>query len=104
MSEDKSNGSENNAAPAPVYRVVMQILECGFEYCENPTPGEFIVNSQWMYPKWDCDSLQHIADAMEEKILEVTSVLELLDSLAEQWGDEAVFRRCRDRLRAVIRE
>jgi hypothetical protein len=32
---------------------------------------------------------------------EVRSVLTLLDGLAEQWGDEAVFRRCRDRLRAV---
>lgn len=33
---------------------------------------------------------------------EVQSVLELMDGLAEQWGDEGVFRRCRDRLRALI--
>ena len=32
---------------------------------------------------------------------EVSSVLELMDGLATQWGDEAVFRRCRDRLRAL---
>ena len=102
MSEEQYTGPENNDDSAPVHRVVMQILERGFEYAENPTPGEFIANSQWMYPKWDCDSLQHVADAMEETILEVTSVLELLDGLAEQWGDEAVFRRCRDRLRKVV--
>lgn len=35
---------------------------------------------------------------------EVASVLSLLDGLAEQWGDEAVFRRCRDRLRKAIEE
>lgn len=90
--------------PAPVDRVVMQILECGFDYAKPPIVGEVIVNGQWMYPKWDCDSLQFVADAIEEKLSEVKSVLELLDGLAEQWGDEAVFRRCRDRLRAVIRE
>lgn len=102
MSEERSTDPENNADPAPVHRAVMQILELGFEYAKAPTPGELIVNGRWMYPR--CDSLQHVADAIEEKLLEVKSVLELLDGLAEQWGDEAVFRRCRDRLRAVIRE
>lgn len=34
---------------------------------------------------------------------EVASVVQLMDDLAEQWGDEAVFRRCRDRLRESIR-
>lgn len=33
---------------------------------------------------------------------EVASVLMLMDGLAEQWGDEGVFRRCRDRLRALL--
>lgn len=33
---------------------------------------------------------------------EVASVLIQLDGLAEVWGDEGVFRRCRDRLRAAI--
>lgn len=35
---------------------------------------------------------------------EVASVLLLMDGLAEQWGDEANFRRCRDRLRALATE
>ena len=42
-------------------------------------------------------------DRLEQYRNEVTSVLELLDGLAEQWGDEAVFRRCRDRLRELIK-
>lgn len=33
---------------------------------------------------------------------EVRSVLSELDHLAEVWGDEGVFRRCRDRLRKVL--
>lgn len=33
---------------------------------------------------------------------EAETVLRLMDGLAEQWGDEAVFRRCRDRLRAAV--
>lgn len=34
---------------------------------------------------------------------EVSAVLRLLDGLADVWGDEAVFRRCRDRLRNLLR-
>ncbi len=34
--------------------------------------------------------------------VEVRSVLGELDHLAEVWGDEGVFRRCRDRLRNVL--
>jgi hypothetical protein len=41
-------------------------------------------------------------DRLEQYRNEVTSVLELLDGLADQWGDEAVFRRCRDRLRELV--
>lgn len=33
---------------------------------------------------------------------EIESVLQLMDGLAEQWGDEGVFRRCRDRLRSAV--
>lgn len=33
---------------------------------------------------------------------EVASVLMLMDELADLWGDEAVFRRCRDRLRKLV--
>lgn len=33
---------------------------------------------------------------------ELASVLQLMDGLADQWGDEAVFRRCRDRIRSLL--
>ncbi|MFO0181046.1 MAG: hypothetical protein ACK517_04590, partial [bacterium] len=33
---------------------------------------------------------------------EVRSVLDQLDHLATVWGDEGVFRRCRERLRKVL--
>ena len=35
---------------------------------------------------------------------ELRSILALLDGLTEQWGDEGVFRRARDRLRKVVGE
>lgn len=35
---------------------------------------------------------------------DVASVLAKLDELAEIWGDEGVFRRCRDRLRMAVRK
>lgn len=35
---------------------------------------------------------------------EIRSVILLMDGLAEQWGDEGIFRRCRDRLRALVME
>lgn len=35
---------------------------------------------------------------------EITAVLALMDGLASTWGDEGVFRRCRDRLRALVTE
>lgn len=45
-------------------------------------------------------------DYLQERIYttkqEIASVLLLMDELAEQWGDECVFRRCRDRLRALV--
>jgi hypothetical protein len=47
--------------------------------------------------------LMQSSDRLEQYRNEVTSVLELLDGLAEQWGDEAVFRRCRDRLRELVK-
>ena len=34
---------------------------------------------------------------------EVASALGQLDELAELWGDEGKFRRCRDRLRAALK-
>ena len=47
--------------------------------------------------------LMESADRLEHYHNEVASVLDLLDGLAEQWGDEAVFRRCRDRLRELVK-
>jgi len=40
----------------------------------------------------------------EAAVAEARVVLALLDALADQWGDEAVFRRCRDRLRGMTTE
>lgn len=42
----------------------------------------------------ECDPLPQFA-------AEAESILVNLDQLAEVWGDEGVFRRCRDRLRAL---
>lgn len=39
---------------------------------------------------------------LDDMLNEIRSVLLLMDGLAEQWGDEGVFRRCRDRLRALV--
>ena len=33
---------------------------------------------------------------------EVRAVIDQLDALAEVWGDEGVFRRCRDRLKDAV--
>lgn len=35
---------------------------------------------------------------------ELEAVLAELDNLAAVWGDEGVFRRCRDRLRSLLEE
>lgn len=35
---------------------------------------------------------------------EISSVLQMLDELAELWGDEGKFRACRDRLRKLVTE
>ena len=43
-------------------------------------------------------------DELDSLRKEVESVLGELDHLAEVWGDEGVFRRCRDRLRKALSE
>jgi hypothetical protein len=48
--------------------------------------------------------LQGQTIVLEKTQQEVASVLLLMDGLAEQWGDEGVFRRCRDRLRKLLPE
>ena len=42
-----------------------------------------------------------LAERLEDTIAQVRMALGQLDQLAELWGDEGVFRRCRDRLRAI---
>jgi len=39
--------------------------------------------------------------AHEDAVAQVRMALAGLDGLAHLWGDEGVFRRCRDRLRAI---
>lgn len=47
--------------------------------------------------------IQEVVDgACEEARNEVASVLQMLDELAELWGDEGKFRACRDRLRKLV--
>lgn len=46
--------------------------------------------------------LDDMQDGIEAIQNEVSSVLMLMDELASVWGDEGVYRRCRDRLRALI--
>ena len=41
-------------------------------------------------------------DAWGAVVPEVRAVIEQLDALAEVWGDEGVFRRCRDRLKDAV--
>jgi len=54
-----------------------------------------------------CEECGCILDACEceplrDLIDEVADVLDQLDRLAEIWGDEGVFRRCRDGLRRAV--
>ena len=54
-------------------------------------------------PHYLCN--EHIGELMDRNTAirnEVASVLMLMDELATVWGDEGVFRRCRDRLRALV--
>ena len=51
------------------------------------------------------DLRQNVAEWRNERAAmlgEITAVLEILDGVARQWGDEGVFRRCRDRLRVLV--
>lgn len=41
-------------------------------------------------------------EQINEILDEVQSVTDLLDGLAHVWGDEGVFRTCRDRLKKLI--
>ncbi len=63
--------------------------------------GEFITepSDSGFEIKCKIDLRAKLNDLQEE----VASVVQIMDDLAQQWGDEAVFRRCRDRLRESIR-
>jgi hypothetical protein len=67
---------------------LVEALRCYVETEDNPIKSE---------------DMGDAADRLEQYHNEVSSVLQLLDGLAEQWGDEAVFRRCRDRLRELVK-
>jgi hypothetical protein len=45
---------------------------------------------------------QGYRDGAESIAAEICSALDQLDHLANVWGDEGVFRTCRDRLRALV--
>lgn len=48
--------------------------------------------------------LHETQDDLGDVHAELRAILDLLDDQATQWGDEGVFRRCRDRLRKVVGE
>ena len=50
------------------------------------------------------EQLGEMQSRVEMLEIEVRSVLGELDHLAEVWGDQGVFRRCRDRLRSLVEE
>ena len=86
MSEEQMQGSETPRDPAPVHLEVMQILERGFELRHDGwlRKNGMSVNTQWMVPKWDCDSLQHVADALEERITEAQSNERLMQEMKDR--------------------
>lgn len=54
-------------------------------------------------PHYQCrDMIDELTERNTAIRNEVASVLMMLDDLATVWGDEGVFRRCRDRLRALV--
>lgn len=51
---------------------------------------------------WMANAIEGLRESIEATRNEVASVLMLMDGLAEVWGDEGVFRTCRDRLRKLV--
>jgi hypothetical protein len=75
-----------------------------------------------MWPEWEADANQQaqqqqdneayfgtmtpqveavVGGMLDDVLNEVRAVLANMDNLAQVWGDEGVFRSCRDRLRAL---
>lgn len=65
----------------------------------NYTDDDVSQLNQWAI--WADSELERQHDELTSTKEEVKSVLQLMDNLAEHWGDEGVFRRCRDRLRKL---
>ena len=73
-------------------------------YCWTRFPGE-VPPCESLDKPWFAEKVQAAIDSESHEVREeIRSVLLLMDGLAEQWGDEGVFRRCRDRLRALVNE
>ncbi|MFO0919674.1 MAG: hypothetical protein U0872_15355 [Planctomycetaceae bacterium] len=82
-------------------------LICAFEITReaDAITGDRRAEERWnVYMKlaMEFPKLSEILDCFIESQNEIASVLMLMDGLAEQWGDEGVFRRCRDRLRNLV--
>jgi hypothetical protein len=50
------------------------------------------------------EELGELRDQHKAMLAEVSAVLAQLDELAHVWGDEGVFRTCRERLRKIVTE
>jgi hypothetical protein len=74
---------------------------------DRQTDAQLIESLRWYVETDDnplkSEDMSDAADRLEQYRNEVTSVLELLDRLASQWGDGRWFRRCRDRLRRLVK-
>jgi hypothetical protein len=74
---------------------------------DKQTDAELIKSLRWYVETDDnplkSEDMSDAADRLVQYHDEVTIVLGLLDGLADQWGDETVFRRCRDRLRELVK-
>lgn len=92
LSIDTIRDTVNRAASTtiPDYPRLNNLTICGKVHMISESHGGL---------KLACQDLHEIISAHQN---EVASVLMLMDGLAEQWGDEGVFRRCRDRLRAIL--
>lgn len=64
------------------------------------SPRQEIMDSAHL--DWLRGERDQLADVISHTRDEVKSVLAQLDELAELWGDEGKFRRCRDRLRKLV--
>jgi hypothetical protein len=74
-----------------------EITEAWARYHGPPLPGDDeIPQAPPAYSRGYRDGVASISK-------EVRSVLGDLDIIAAAWGDEDVFRRCRDRLRAILK-